>query len=69
MSRCWYGTCDKSKTNPELIRVFKSIGVISNNFFLVKGRLLELKKGLFSAPKLCDLLYTEPKSELKTGPF
>ena len=35
----------------------------------LKGRLHELKKVLFSAPKLSDLLHTGPKLELKTGPF
>ena len=33
------------------------------------GRLHELKKGLFSAPKLGGLQRTGPKLELKTGPF
>ena len=37
--------------------------------FPLMGRLHELKKGLFSAPKLGDLLHTGPKLELKTGPF
>ena len=35
----------------------------------LKGRLHELKKVLFSAPKVSDLLHTGPKLELKTGPF
>ena len=36
---------------------------------VVKGRLHELKKGLFSTPKLSDLLHTGQTLELKTGPF
>ena len=35
----------------------------------LRGRLHELEKVLFSAPKLSVLLRTGPKSELKTGPF
>ena len=34
-----------------------------------KGRLHELKKGLFPAPKMSVLQHTGSKLELKTGPF
>ena len=41
----------------------------SHNFRALIGRLPELKKGLFSEPKLSHLRHTGPKLELKTGPF
>ena len=40
-----------------------------NNILKIRERLHELKKGLFSALKLRDLLHTDPKLERKKGPL
>ena len=61
-------TLEREPSREPVIRICcKPIFPIDSRFLHLKGRLHELKKGLFSTPKLSDLLHTGPKLEVKRG--